>query len=827
MKLQPPSVRDDADTAARPPLLSVTLLSAIALAYEVLLMRLLSIVQWHHFAYMIISLALLGYGVSGSFLTIAQHRLLQRYALSFIVNAALFAVSLVICFHAAQRIDFNAEEVLWDPGQLLRLAAIYLLLAVPFFFIANAVALSLMRFRDRVQRIYAFDLVGAGMGSVSIVSLLFVAFPAPALMLLGALAFACVGIAAWELSLQTRGRVAAAAAVAAVVLILGMDELELAISPYKGLPQTLRVAGAEVVSEHSSPLGYLSVVESARVPLRHAPGLSLRATDEPPRQVAVFTDADNMTVITKDSGDPAAFRYLDSVTSALPYHLLSSARVLILGAGGGEDVQQALHHGASHVTAVEVNPQIVDIVRDRYGDFSRHLLDRTGVTVHVSEARGFVSRDQHSYDLIQLALLDSFAASSAGLYALNETYLYTVEALRTYYKRLRPGGYLAITRWIKLPPRDTLKLFATAVEALRRENADDPGLQLALIRSWQTSTLLMKNGVLNNADKSALKRFAADRAFDLAWYPSINESEANRFNLLRQPYFYQAATSLLGPRSHEFLDQYKYNVRPATDDRPYFSHFFKWRVFPEIVALRGRGGMPLLELGYLILVATLLKALIASLVLILLPLFSLKGPPPGAMVQRRYGRTRVLWYFFAIGIAFLFVEIGFIQKFLLFLHHPVYAIAVTLSAFLVFAGLGSAATERAIESGRHRRTAAFAVSGIVVFATLYTWILDPLFAKLVAQPTLSKAVVSVALIAPLAYCMGMPFPLALARLGATAQHLVPWAWGINGCSSVISAVLATLCAIHFGFVVVVLLAVVLYISAALTFPRASAMGQGL
>ncbi len=789
------------------------------MAYEVLLMRLFSIIQWHHFAYMIISLALLGYGVSGTFLSFAQRHLLQRFALSFLVNAALFAITLVLCFQAAQNIAFNAEEVLWDPPQILRLSGIYLLLAIPFFFVANAVALSLMRFRDRVPRVYGFDLVGAGVGSVSVVTLLFVAFPASALMLLGAAAAASVAVAAWELSTKARTVISAGAALVALSLALGKDGVQLATSPYKGLMQTLRIAGTEIVEERSSPLGYLSVVTSTQVPLRHAPGLSLTAKNEPPLQVGVFTDADNMTVISEDSGDPTAFAYLDAVSSALPYHLVSAEHALILGAGGGEDIQQALYHGAGRITAVEVNPQVVDIVRERYGGFTRQLMDRKGVALRVSEARGFVTRSEDRYDVIQLALLDSFAASSAGLYALNESYLYTVEALQIFLRRLRPNGYLAITRWIKLPPRDTLKLFATAVEALRRENVDEPGRRLALIRSWQTSTLLIKNGEFSNTDKTALKTFSAGRAFDVAWYPGITESEVNRFNLLPQPYYYEAAKMLLGPSPDDFLNQYKYDIRPTTDDRPYFSHFFKWRVLPEIVSLRGRGGIPLLEIGYLILVATLCKAVLASLVLIVLPLIYLKKRRAPELGQS-YGHIRVFWYFFAIGIAFLFVEIGFIQKFVLFLHHPVYAIAVTLSAFLVFAGLGSAATQRAIQHGRHHRAAGFATAGIAALASAYTWVLDPLFESLVAQPAALKSVISVVLIAPLAYCMGMPFPLAVARLSATARHLVPWAWGINGCSSVISAVLATLCAIHFGFVVVVLLAVALYVSAAVMFPRA-------
>jgi hypothetical protein len=805
-------------TVVRPPLLTIVLISGAALAYEVLLMRLLSILQWHHFAYMIISLALLGYGVSGTFLCFAQQRLVKSFAHSFIVNIVLFGVSTVACFQAAQQISFNAEEVLWDPPKLLRLFAIYLLLALPFFFVANALALSLIRFRDQVSRVYAFDLIGAGLGSLSIVVLTFVLHPLPALMVLGILVMVSVAVAAWELSIAARIKVTAGALLGALVLAVVVDHVDLTISPYKGLSQTLRIAGTKVVATRSSPLGYLSVLESEQVPLRHAPGLSITASVEPPPQVAIFTDADNMTVITEDAGERSAFAYLDDMTSALPYHLNSPGHALILGSGGGADIQQARYHGVPRISAVELNPQLVDIVRDRYRDFSNDILGQDGVELHLSEARGFVSRSRDRYGLIQLALLDSFAASSAGLYALNESYLYTVEALRVYLRHLEPGGYLAITRWIKLPPRDTLKLFATAIEALQRENEAHPDRRLLLIRSWQTSTLLIKNGLIGDEEITALKTFAADRAFDVAWYPGIKEAEVNRYNVLRQPYYYGAAMALLGPKRSAFLHNYKYDIRPTFDDRPYFFHFFKWRVFSEIMALRGRGGMPLLEIGYLVLVATLFKAVIASVVLIVLPLTYLRRQNT-SISQDRVSTPRVLWYFFAIGLGFLFVEIGFIQQFILLLHHPVYAVSVTLTSFLVFAGAGSAVTQRTVQGGGHRRVARYAIIGIALFAMGYTWLLGPLFEHLIALPMAFKVIVSVLLIAPLAFCMGMPFPLGLSRLSTAASHLVPWAWGVNGCASVISAVLATLCAIHFGFAVVITLAVLLYISAAVSFPR--------
>jgi SAM-dependent methyltransferase len=799
----------------RPPCFSIALLSATALAYEILLTRLFSIIQWHHFAYMIISLALLGYGASGTFLSLTAHRLLPRFPLAYLGNVALFGVSAVGCYLIAQQVSFNPEEILWDVHQLLRLMLIYLVLALPFFFVANAIGLALAHYRSEINRVYAADLLGAGMGSVVIVLLLFLVFPAAALQILGTLGLAAAALAAWELKVQPRRIGLALVLLAFIPLMLPAGWMVLAISPYKGMNQALQISGTRIIAEYSSPLGLISVMESPQVPLREAPGLSLNASSEPPPQLGVFTDADAMTVIVAHTDDREKLAYLDQVTSALPYHLKKPDKVLILGAGGGADVLQANYHGAGYIDAVELNPQMVNLVRRKYKTFAGDLYTAKNVQVHIAEARGFVSGSNERYDLIQLALLDSFGASSAGLYSLSENYLYTIQALQEYLAHLSPGGVLAISRWIKLPPRDTLKMFATAVEALRQSGVKEPGKRLALIRGWQTSTLLIKNGPFSENEIQSIKNFCAARAFDTAYYPGITITESNHYNVLAEPYFFLGAQALLSDKAESYLQNYKFDLRPASDDRPYFFHFFKWDVLKEILALRGEGGMPLLEWGYLILVATLFQALVASLVLILLPLWlsrRLRNNETGNI-----SRISISGYFFALGLGFLFIEIAFIQKFILFLHHPLYATAMVLASFLLFAGLGSAWSQHYAHSSSYKNGVKAAVTGIILVGLVYLPALGPLFSMLNWLPTGVKLVISILLIAPLAFCMGMPFPLGMARLGQTAPAFIPWVWGVNGCASVLSAVMATLLAIHFGFTVVVILALMLYGTAMMVF----------
>ena len=793
-------------------LLATFLISSAAIGYEILLMRLLSIVQWHHFAYMIISLALLGYGASGTVIALGRRVLEPRFALVFATSGLLFSVTMVACFAIGQRVPFNALEVVWNPRQLIYLTGIYLVFFVPFFFAASCVGLALTCLKAHISRIYFFDLLGAGIGAAMIVAALFLLSPQNALRLLAVLALAASVLMSPAVPLLIRKRLMLAQGVCLAVLLFGLPQswLDFRISPFKGLSQALQVIDTKVLAQYSNPLGLVTVVESPTIPFRDAPGLSLNTQSEPPEQLAIFTDADAMSVITRYDGNLESLAYMDDVTAALPYQLLDGPRVLILGAGGGTDVLSALYHGAREIDAVELNPLMRKLVGETYADFAGHLYEDDRVNVHAGEARGFVTRQSGHYDLIQIALLDSFSASGSGVQTLNESYLYTIEGVEEYLRHLEPGGMLAITRWLRIPPRDSLKLFATAVEALRRTGVDAPGRQLALIRSWNTSTLLVRNGEFTAQEIGSIREFSRSRSFDTAFYPSMPAGEANRYNILAEAYIFEGATALLSDRAGDFIERYKFDITPATDNRPYFFHYFKWSSLPETFALRKRGGAGLIEWGYLILIATLAQALVAGVVLILVPLLLRKRDEQGGR------RARMGSYFFVLGFAFMFVEMAFIQKFILFLSHPLYSVAVVLSGFLVFAGMGSGYSTRLVQrfDGGKYSSVTIVVAAISGITLIYVLLLPELFARFVGLPDALKVSLALFLIAPLAFCMGMPFPIGLNRLAEEAADFIPWAWGLNGFASVVSVSLATLLAIEFGFTAVVLLALGLYISAA-------------
>ena len=806
--------------------LSVALLAGSIIAYEITLVRLFSIAQWHHFAHMIISLALLGFGASGTAISLTQRWLMgnqwksdevaRRFHNTYTTCGLLYSIGVVGCFVLHQYVPFNPLMLVWQPSQVLSIFVLYLILSLPFFFGAACIGLALLRFAGNVNRLYFFDLFGSGIGALGIIVTMYLIPPAQNLTLISAVGFCAMLIANWESwkTRQWRRIVPITGLAAAFIGYLLFNPISIKISPYKGLSSTLNFPDAQILNERHSPFGLLHVVRSGLI--RAVPGLSLNAQQPVQPQLGIFTDADGMTAITDFRGDLSKLGYLGDTTSAVAYHLIELPHVLVLGAGGGGDVLNALYHGAVSVDAVELNPQVLELVAKEHKDFAGHIYGPDSpypVQVHVAEARGFVRATTKRYDLIQIALLDSVSASAAGTHALSESYLYTVEAFTDLYQHLTPGGIISITRWLKTPPRDMIRLFGTAVVALEQSDGAVPAQQLAMIRGWRTGTLLIKKGTFNAADRAAIQNFCRERSFDLAYYPQMPEVEANRYNQLAEPIFFRAAQAILSNDRKQFYEGYPFNIRPTTDNRPYFFQFLRFDSLVQMVRTVGRSAIPFIEWGYLLLIATLIQAVLAGVVLILIPLFFLKREDTSSITHNsRFTNWQVFVYFLSLGVGFMFIEMSFIQKFLLLLANPTYAVAVVLCAFLLFAGLGSLFSLKLRAIGKLRQPPiAVAIGMLSVIALVYLQLLPPIFHRFLASSDVLKIAVSIGLIAPLAFFMGMPFPLGIDWLQRHHPHLIAWAWGINGYASVVSAILATCLAIAFGFNIVILLAVGIYL----------------
>ncbi|MFP4057875.1 MAG: spermidine synthase [Candidatus Brocadiia bacterium] len=785
--------------------LLIAAVSAAVLGYEVALMRGFAVAGWHHFAYMIVSVALLGFGASGTLLSLCSRRLLRRFEGSMLAFATAFALSIPLSFALAQRVPFDLFQLVWDPWQYVYLLEYYLLLFVPFLLGATCIGLAFVREAHGVHRLYFWNLLGSGVGACAMVGLMFIVFPAR--LPLGAMAVAGLGVLVY-MGGRSRlaGPVAFALLYAATVYFAVLDPLELDISEHKSLNQMLD-AGAHVVERRTGPLGTVHVLEGPT--LRLVAGRSLLYMGEEPEQRAILVDAGGPSAINRLE-KPELARNFDYTSRALPYHLLGRPSTLIIGAGGGSDVVLARYHDAQPITALELNPVVADLMRGSQARFARHIYQQPGVELEVAEARGFLARTRRRYDLIQLPLVESFGAASAGAHALSENYLYTVEAFDSYLDHLTDRGMVSVTRWLNLAlPADPIRIFATLGEALRRRGVDDVASHLAFVRAgWSTATIVASRQPLTEAQVGAIRRFCEERSFDLVWVPGMEPQEANRHHKLPDPVYARTARELLSDERREFIDAYPLDITPTTDDRPYHALSVRGRALRGVLAEPTKARLSMIEWGYVVLLATLAQAAVVGGVLILLPLALLRRRR-----ERRGGWLATWLYFGCLGMAFMFIEIVMMQKLTLFLASPIYAAALVLATFMVFSGLGSRAAGRLLD-GEHR-TARLGVAGVVVVG-LALWLgMDPLLGSLWGSAAWLRVLVATGCSGALAFFMGMPFPSGLRRAARQVPGLVPWAWGVNGCASVVGAVLAMVLAVSLGFRAVLLVAFGLYVLAGL------------
>ncbi|MDD2475883.1 MAG: hypothetical protein PHI32_08225 [Dysgonamonadaceae bacterium] len=413
-------------------------------------------------------------------------------------------------------------------------------------------------------------------------------------------------------------------------------------------------------------------------------------------------------------------------------------------------------------------------------------------------SRSFLLADTSHYDLIVLPPIESFGGSS-GVNALEEQYLLTVDAMNDTWNHLSDKGMIEVTSWMDYPVRNPLKILATLVETLEQNKCMEIEQHLVSIRSWGTITFVLKKTPFSSDEVSRIRSFCEQMYFDLVLLLGITSSERSAFNHLEDSSFFSYVDQIVSPERDAFYKNYDFNIRPATDNKPYFSQFLKLDRLSKLRNLFGQEAVPFLEIGYFITLLTFIQIALIAFILIIFPLFFTKW--------KGKGKVYTLLYFSGIGIGFMFVEIIFIQQFILYFGNPVTAASAVLSGLLISSGMGSLMSSRLKNNSR---TILIILSLVIFFILFYAFILTPVLRVSISLPFLVKILFSILLISPVAFFMGMPFPIGLKHLDGHNNSLIPWAWGINGCFSVISTVLATIIAVEAGFLWVMLLASVAY-----------------
>lgn len=813
----------------------IALVAAAALLLQIALTRVFAVVQWHHFAFMAVGLGLLGFGASGTALAVAPG--LRREPVRTAAWGALLVLpATALSLLAIALVPFDAYLMALEPVQATYLALQVGALVLPFFASGIAVGAILAGFPQAAGSLYAASFLGAGAGALTAVPILGVLRGPGAMTAGAAAAVAGAALLWWSLpatgrgaasngiaATSRRGAVVSAVLAVAAALTAVVAPFDLRISHYKTLSQLRLFPDARIVFSRWNAIARVDVVRSAAV--RSAPGLSVTFPGVPPALPGLLTDGDNLRGLPVDA-DAAFTEYLPSAVA----YRLNQGRTLILGTG--VEVLGALHHRMPSVTVLEANPLVVEAARRFAGGIFAQSQQGSAVRTVTENPRTFLRRIPVRFDVIQLPPQESFQVVASGAFSLAENYLYTVEAFRDYLRGLAPGGVLVVTRWIQTPPSEEIRVWTAAVSALEEYGAatgsvgagrgpdassDIVGSRLVAIRSMNTMTILVKPGGFNPADLVAVRQFAASRRFDITYAPGVPASEGNRFNVLPVDAHREAFVAILDPALREgFLRAYPFDVSPVRDGRPFFFHFFKWHQVPQIISGLGRTWQPFGGGGYLVLLVLLATVAVLGAGLILAPLralgaAALPGPAhQGPVASPRARQWPVFAYFLALGAGYLFIEIPLLQQMILLTGNPTYAAAFVLAGLLLASGVGS------LLAPRLGARLPVAVALLAASALVAAWIL-PLILNAALDLTLPwRIAVLAAVILPPGVMMGMPFPAGIRLLGGTAPHLIPWAWGINGCASVVASILAAMVALEWGFGAVLLLGGIAYATAGIT-----------
>jgi spermidine synthase len=773
---------------------ALALVSAALLAFQVALLQIIATSQWHHFAAFVISIALLGFGAAGTLLALTRDWMVTRQdqLLPVLLSACAVALAGALWLTRALFGGFDSLLLFVDPGELLRLVAVACLLMLPFLCGALAIGLIFTTGAERIGSYYFANMLGSGLGCPLGLIGLSLLLPQQLPPLYAMLPLAATGI------LLTGERLCAShlslllgSALTAVALL---HPAQLPLSQYKDLSRTLDLPGATIIAQHPAAAGQIHVVTAPG--LRSAAGVSLNWSEPLPSTAAVFVNGDMFGSLPPAPGqvDPR-----DASTYALPYALGLSHAVLVLDAGTGSAVFQARAQGAASVVAVESHGPLAEVLAASFPESFGRLLADPGVAWQETAPRTWLARDRQSYDLVILPDAGSFGGN-AGLFALHEQPLLTLEALDQAWQRLSPEGLLAITAWVDYPVRNPARLAASLVEMLVAAGVSDPAAHIAAVRSWGTITFCVKRTPFTADEVQRVRAFATRWSFDPALLPGLQAEERQTHNRLQDDTFFTLLDALFDERRATLYNDYAFRIRPVSDDRPFFAQFLRWDRLEAMLALYGQRTLPFLESGLLVAGLAALVLVFLAALLILLPLTRLPS------TARRGWRT--LLYFGGLGIGYMWTELALIHRFVFYLGQPVYATALVVGVMLTGSAIGSALTGR-LNRLRPGRWTAVVAAALLLQALL----LAPFLQATLPLPLPGRITLALVALLPAAVVMGMPFPLGLRLLNREQPAQVPWAWGINGCCSVVGAAMATLLAVEVGYRLLLVLAAGAYLVA--------------
>jgi SAM-dependent methyltransferase len=766
---------------------AVALTTMATLVLELSLTRIFSVVFYYHFAFLAISIALFGLGAGGVlsyYITCEGKTLYSRLGLISAANALAVVVSLTSILSMAGGSGF------WQ------FAAIYFVSSIPFVLSGITVSLAISATISRIDRVYFFDLLGAAGGCLLLIPFLNI-LGGPGTVIAAAVLFASASAVWYGMAGSSQGRAAGVALALALVLLVIFNK------------------GSQIIDIHTAKGRQIGSEEF----VKWNTFSRIAVTKEPNGGKLIAIDADATTGLSQFDLDNLSAddrKALESDGPAFAYHMRPGAKTLILGPGGGWDVARAIASGSKDVTGVEINPIIANtIMRERYKGENKGIYLRPEVRLAVEDGRSYVRRSNETYQVIQATLVDTWASTAAGAFALSENNIYTADAFEDYLRHLSPDGTLVWTRWGFEPPRESLRLLSLARVALEKLGEKEVWRHAIvvreksnLIRGWgATDTVVISRKPIPDADINTARAAAHKGGFEEVYFPDT-----------KQP---GAFTSLLTAADPEqFYRGYPYDVRPVRDDRPFFFYTVQpgdvWTFVRDWTSLSADYKINMAVPTLFSLVGV---SLLAVAVTLLLPPVLL-----GTRLPREKGVPVFLVYFVCLGIGYILVQVGLIQKLVLFLGHPAYALTVVIFSMLVSSGTGSYFSRKIVRGSDSRLMAVLGAAAAVV--ALSAVIASPLTTRAVGLTLPLKVIITILLIAPAGFLMGIPFPSGLSRLEKWHSPSVRWAWSLNAASSVLGSAAAIFLALYLGVSNTLLIGAGLYLVALLAVrltPRGSAV----
>jgi hypothetical protein len=770
------------DRRARPGTYAGLFLVTLAtLMNEIVLTRIFSVTMWYHFAFVAISVALFGLTVGA----LLVHLLPRHFRDADVptrlwVFSLLFGLAVGICFVTQLAIPFDPEL---NVASAWSIVLTCMVISVPFVCSGVVVCLALTRFPRQTNSLYAADLVGAALGCILVVAL-FTLLDGPSFVV----AIGAIGAAGGLLFAIDAASRRGIALTATAALVLASGATVNGVLHSEGHP-LLRIiwAKGEPDFQHSyekwNAFSRVTVDDFTHGPSRPSGvGLSSAFPDLMVEELGMVIDSNAASVLTRYTGDPSETDFLRYDISNLAHYAVSDGDVLVIGVGGGRDVLAALEFDQRSVTGVEINKNILEATNGVYGDYTGHLDRNPRVRFVADEARSFLARADERYDLIQISLIDTWAASAAGAYALTENSLYTTRAWNTFLDRLTPGGILTVSRWYTIPgrvrPLEAYRAVALAATVLKQRGVAEPRKHMAVYRSpgsldGATAMTLLVSPEPLSAETIARVQGAAER-LEFAAVLTPEGAADDQF---------AALTSPRGP--DEAIRAFDADISAPTDDRPFFFQM------ADLGTILSGAGFSRDDSTRPVLVLTLLAVAILGLTFafIVLPLL-LKTS------QRAHrGMAPFYVYFAGIGLGFLLIEIAQLQRLSIFLGHPTYALTVVLFSLLVASGIGSMLSTRAARSGFFTLVpVGFLVLTVGVIGLLTPAILE----AMEGAATPARIATAVVILVPCGLLMGMAFPIGMRAASERPGAPLAFLWGINGATSACAAVLGVAIAVFFG-----------------------------